>query len=195
MKLNKTLKNIFCLGAIPLCILSIVSCSCSKKPAPTPPEPWPDPEFYYLDATTTSKDVYNYQISPGKTKYFDINFEIMVDHEDFTKKTNFGGELILDKNPYYTYIVWLQNTYFVEQAIKMEYELTCLSKTETIDTYKIRIYDPTNQIEDRWDPYAVYQFDEWSIWCMTYFRAVGDQYLTREYHVRLKNIGGVKIYK
>ena len=195
MKLNKTLKNIFCLGAIPLCILPIVSCSCSKKPTPTPPEPWPDPDFYYLDATTTSKDVYNYQISSGKTYYFDINFEIMVDHEDFTKKTGYGGDLILDKNPQYTYIVWLQNTYLVDEAIKMEYELTCLSKTEIIDTYKIRIYDPTNQIEDRWNPYAVYKYDEWSIWCMTYFRAVRDQYLTREYDVRLKNIGGVKIYK
>ena len=42
MKLNKTLKNIFCLSAIPLCVLPVISCSCSKKPTPVPPGPEPE---------------------------------------------------------------------------------------------------------------------------------------------------------
>lgn len=195
MKLNKTLKNIFCLGAIPLCILPIVSCSCSKKPTPTPPDPWPDPAHYSFNATSTAKDVYDYQISPKKTYYFDISYEIMIDHEDFTKKTGADLELTIEPEHQGAYELYIYNYYLLEEVISLAYDITCLSKTETVDTYKLHIHDTENNIEKKWSEYYVYKYDSWYINYYLYFSGVDKKLLPWTYSVKVDNSGSVKIYK
>lgn len=194
MKLNKTVKNIFCLGAIPLCILPIVSCSCNNS-KPTPPDPWPDPAHYSFNATSTAKDVYDYQISPKKTYYFDISYEIMIDHEDFTKKTGAAGELILKPEVEGTATIYLWNvdTFGSPYYLPMYYDITCLSQTETTDTYELHIYDKENQIEKYWNVTIGWQYDRWDILYHQCFRSIGQR--TWTYDVHLVGRGSVKIYK
>lgn len=78
MKLNKTLKNIFCLGAIPLCILPIVSCSCSKKPTPVPPGPEPELKAEII----LEKSSYSYTLDYSQQmKHLDISVPFTIKHE------------------------------------------------------------------------------------------------------------------
>jgi len=194
MKLNKTLKNIFCLGAIPLCIVPIVSCSCNSS-KPTPPDPWPDPAHYSFNATSTAKDVYDYQISPKKTYYFDISYEIMIDHEDFTKKTGADLELTIEPEHQGAYELYIYNYYLLEEVISLAYDITCLSKTETVDTYKLHIHDTENNIEKKWSEYYVYKYDSWYINYYLYFSGVSERLLPWTYSVKVDNRGSVNIYK
>lgn len=78
MKLNKTVKNIFCLSAIPLCILPIVSCSCSKKPTPVPPGPEPELKAEII----LEKSSYSYTRDYSQQmKHLDISVPFTIKHD------------------------------------------------------------------------------------------------------------------
>lgn len=139
MKLNKTVKNIFCLGAIPLCILPIASCSCSKKPTPVPPGPEPELKAEII----LEKSSYSYTRDYSQQmKHLDISVPFTIKHEgipDGVFKWYWDGDTTTTISAEIQEIIVVTGTIDIPFSLNKDYT--------TVDKYWFNLEDTERNIE------------------------------------------------